>query len=95
MHELKDVFKADKHPDVVSGKRMAREVMNEFLETFEMSMNIMQTMEDNFVSIDEFMEYHRNVSFVFDDDTHFVLVCNGVWGVNAKRDPYERLNNQN
>lgn len=41
MHELKDVFKADKHPDVVSGKRMAREVMNEFLETFEMSMNIM------------------------------------------------------
>lgn len=52
-------------------------------------------MEDNFVSIDEFMEYHRNVSFVFDDDTHFVLVCNGVWGVNAKRDPYERLNNQN
>ena len=94
MLELKDLFKAEKHPDVVRGKRMAREVLNEFLETFEMSMNIMQTSQDGSVTFDEFLEFHRNVSFIFDDDTHFVLVLNSVWGVNAQQDPYARFNPQ-
>lgn len=94
MLELKDLFKAEKHPDVARGKRMAREVLNEFLETFEMSMNIMQTSQDGSVTFDEFLEFHRNVSFIFDDDTHFVLVMNSVWGVNAQQDPYARFNPQ-
>ena len=84
MHELKDLFKADRHPDVVKGKRMAREVLNEFLETFETSMNVSQTSQDGSVTFDEFLEFHRNVSFIFEDDTHFVLTINGVWAVNAQ-----------
>ena len=69
MHDLKELFRADRHPDVVQGKRMAREVMNEFLETFETSMNVMNRQsQDGLINADDFLEYHRNVSFIFDDD---------------------------
>ena len=41
MMQIKSLFHADKHPDVLSGKRQAQQVLVEFLETFEQSLNIM------------------------------------------------------
>jgi calcyphosin len=40
VNDIKGVYSAKKHPDVVSGKRTEDEVLGEFLETFEMHHNI-------------------------------------------------------
>lgn len=42
MMEIKSAFHADKHPDVLSGKRQAQQVLVEFLETFEQSLHLME-----------------------------------------------------
>ena len=34
--DIKDVYSAAKHPDVLSGKKTEDEILTEFLDTFEM-----------------------------------------------------------
>jgi Ca2+-binding EF-hand superfamily protein len=38
--DIKGVYSAAKHPDVLSGKRTEDEILNEFLETFESHHNM-------------------------------------------------------
>jgi Ca2+-binding EF-hand superfamily protein len=40
--DIKDVYNAKKHPDVIKGKKTEQEVLGEFLDTFELhySMNV-------------------------------------------------------
>lgn len=33
--DIKDIYSADRHPDVIQGKKTKQQVLNEFLETFE------------------------------------------------------------
>lgn len=35
MEDIKDVYNAKKHPDVIKGKKTEAEVLGEFLDTFE------------------------------------------------------------
>jgi len=89
MYEIKDKFHADKHPDVTSGKRTADQVLVEFLETFEHSLNVMErNTQDGRITFEEFMEYYSNVSFVIEDDQHFSLIIKNVWDTNGGQDPY-------
>lgn len=84
MYDIKDKFHADNHPDVTSGKRTADQVLVEFLETFEHSLNVMErNSQDGKITQEEFMEYYNNVSFVIDDEQHFMLLVKNVWNVNA------------
>jgi len=38
--DIKDIYNASKHPDVVQGKKTEANILMEFLETFEMHHNI-------------------------------------------------------
>lgn len=44
MDDIKDVYNAKKHPDVIKGKKTEEEVLGEFLDTFEAhySLNVSQ-----------------------------------------------------
>ena len=55
---------------MISGARTADQVLVEFLETFESTLNIMQReRNDDQITIEEFGEYHHNLSFTVDDDS--------------------------
>lgn len=77
LNDISAVYSADKHPDVISGKRSAEDVLKEFLDTFD-------TMEkDGKVTTQEFCKYYANVSASIDDDDYFELMIRNAWHISG------------
>lgn len=69
INDLRGVYSAKKHPDVIAGKKTEDEILGEFLETFEMHHAMKMKHEtDQIITYEEFMEYYSNVSCSIDDD---------------------------
>jgi hypothetical protein len=51
MDDIKDVYNAKKHPDVIKGKKTEEEVLGEFLDTFEAhySLNVKTLFYNNII----------------------------------------------
>ncbi len=89
--DIKDIYNATKHPDVMQGKRTEQQILNEFLETFETHHN-MKTMgeNDSRVSLEEFTEYYNNVSVSIDNDEYFQLMMNNSWNLKGDANTYKK-----
>ena len=87
INDIRGVYSADKHPDVIAGKKTEQQVLSEFLETFETahSMRNEQT-PDHIVSKDEWVEYYNNVSASIDRDDYFALMMNNAWNLDGSMD---------
>ena len=87
INDIRGVYKADKHPDVMAGKKTEQQILSEFLETFETahSMRNSQT-PDHIVSKDEWVEYYNNVSASIDNDEYFALMMNNAWNLDGSMD---------
>ena len=86
---LKELFNADRYPDVISGRRTSDQVLVEFIETFETQLDIMHGRDrDGYVTLEDFTEYYRNVSSAIDEDDEFLLIINNSWISKAEADPY-------
>ena len=87
INDIRGVYSADKHPDVLAGKKTEQQVLSEFLETFETahSMRNEQT-PDHVVSKDEWVEYYNNVSASIDNDEYFALMMNNAWNLDGSMD---------
>mmetsp|Transcript_6145 Transcript_6145/g.13056 ORF Transcript_6145/g.13056 Transcript_6145/m.13056 type:complete len:84 (-) Transcript_6145:1176-1427(-) len=58
IHDLKGVYDTSNHPDVKSGKKTPEEVLEEFLETFEVHHSVVTgNAKDRVVEFEEFCEY--------------------------------------
>eukprot|EP00736_Rhodelphis_marinus_P011918 Rmarinus@m.15932 len=78
--ELVDIvgtYDASKHPDVISGKRTASEVLREFLDTFDGGE------KDGIVTREEFHKYYSNVSASIDNDDYFELMMRNAWHISG------------
>jgi Ca2+-binding EF-hand superfamily protein len=83
--DIKGVYNAKKHPDVIAGKRTEDEVLFEFLDTFEIHHSSqVEDKRDGSVTTFEWLEYYNNVSMSIDDDAYFELMMNNAW--NLKND---------
>ena len=87
INDIRGVYKADKHPDVMAGKKTEQQILSEFLETFETahSMRNQQT-PDHIVSKEEWVEYYNNVSASIDRDDYFALMMNNAWNLDGSMD---------
>lgn len=84
INDIRGVYKADKHPDVMSGKKTEQQVLSEFLETFETAHSMRnQNTPDHIVSKDEWVEYYNNVSASIDGDDYFALMMNNAWNLDG------------
>eukprot|EP00981_Chlorochromonas_danica_P005725 scaffold1182_cov229-Ochromonas_danica.AAC.1 len=75
--ELSDIamaYDASKHPDVISGKRTAEQVLLEFLEGFDVGGD-----KDNKVTRQEFENYYAGISSSIDRDDYFELMIRNAW----------------
>ena len=91
INDIKDVYNASKHPDVISGKKTENQIFNEFLQTFEMHHNIMNgTQADGQVTLDEFVEYYTNISASIDNDEYFALMMNNSWNLSGDASTYKK-----
>lgn len=78
IEDLRGVYSANKHPDVISGRRTEDSVLNEFLDTFDINHKL-NGGTDTKVSKEEFFEYYNNVSSSIDEDSYFELMMNSAW----------------
>ena len=76
--EIVDAYDASKHPDVLSGRKTAGEVLGEFLDTFDVG-----GVHDGKVTRDEFANYYANVSANIDDDDYFELMMRNAWHISG------------
>lgn len=78
--DVRGVYKADKHPDVMQGKKTEDQILQEFLETFETAHSMRNNNAPNYVvTKEEFEEYYNNISASIDDDNYFKLMIENAW----------------
>ena len=82
LDDLRGVYNATKHPDVINGKKTEDEILGEFLDTFEVhhaNLTGDTKCRDKSVTTEEFEEYYNNVSCSIDDDSYFELMMKNAW----------------
>ena len=63
----------------------------EFLETFEVHHNIVNsTAPDHIVTREEFEEYYNNISGSIENDQYFELMINNAWKMNEADRTYQK-----
>jgi Ca2+-binding EF-hand superfamily protein len=86
INDLRGTYSAAFHPDVKSGKKTEQQVLQEFLETFEISHNIRNNnAPDHIVTREEFEEYYANVSASIDTDEYFAAMMTAAWNLDGNR----------
>ena len=86
MEDIRGVYDPRNHPDVRSGKKTPDEVLNEFLETFELHHNISDRSQmDHRVTKEEFDEYYNTISASVDDDRYFELMITNAWKLKGEQ----------
>jgi len=94
INDVRGVYKANKHPDVLSGKKTEDQILQEFLETFETAHSMRNNDAPNYVvTKEEFIEYYNNISCSIDDDMYFMLMINNAWKLdeNSRKGDNQRL----
>jgi len=85
--DLRGVYSAKNHPDVKSGKKTEDDILFEFLDTFE-QYHALKTGDmksrDKEVTLEEFIDYYRNVSCSIDSDEYFELMIKNAWNLDNK-----------
>lgn len=76
--DIVKAYNAEKHPDVISGKKTAQEVLREFLDTFDVGGE-----KDGKVTRNEFENYYKNVSASIDNDDYFELMMRNAWHISG------------
>jgi len=80
INDVRGVYKGNKHPDVLSGKKTEDQILQEFLETFEVAHSMRNNDAPNYVvTKEEFIEYYNNISASIDDDMYFMRMINNAW----------------
>ncbi|GMH90085.1 hypothetical protein TL16_g11660 [Triparma laevis f. inornata] len=74
--EVVGAYNADKHPDVISGKKTADEVLREFLDTFDVG-----GVKDGKVTRKEFENYYTNLASNIDNEDYFELMIRNAWHI--------------
>ena len=90
-NDIRNTYNASKHPDVLEGKKTEEQILVEFLETFEMHLNLRENKSsDGKVSMEEFVEYYKNISASIDNDDYFTLMMNNSWNLRGDASPYKK-----
>ena len=83
VNDIRGVYTAKTHPDVLNGKKTEEQILLEFLETFETHHSLRNNgAPDHVVTKEEFEEYYNNISASIDNDEYFQLMMNNAWKIN-------------
>lgn len=85
-NDIVEVYNAKKHPAVQEGRKTERQVLEEFLSTFELHRS---DKPDGVVTLDEFVEYYTNISASIDNEEYFELMMNQAWNIDGDATTYQ------
>lgn len=84
--DIRHLYNAKQHPDVIQGKKTEDDVLFDFLETFDTHhSNTKDDAKDAEVTPDEWIEYYNDVSASIDDDAYFEVMMNNAWNLDNSR----------
>lgn len=84
-NDVKELFNPSKHPAVLENRKTEDQVLQEFLETFELHHNLRAGQEKDYkITREEFEEYYDNISFSIDNDEYFETMINNTWNLRGK-----------
>jgi len=84
--DLVGLYNGEFHPDVKAGKKTEQQVLNEWLNTFQMHHNMQNSaVTDNLVTKEEFIEYYNNISCSIDRDDYFRAMMISAWDLDGSR----------
>lgn len=87
--DIKGIFNPSKHPAVLAGRKTEDQVLQEFLETFELHHNLKAGQEKDYkVSREEFREYYTHISASIDSDEYFETMMNNAWNLSGDAAAY-------
>ena len=75
-HEVARAYDASKHPLVISGQKEPKEVLEEFLRTFDVGGVV-----DGMVTLKEFTNYYHNISANIFNEDYFELMIRNAWHI--------------
>ena len=84
-NDICDVYNASKHPAVLEGRKTERQILEEFLATFEMALS---GVADGIVTEEEFLEYYTSVSASIDNEDYFEQMINSSWNISGDAATY-------
>jgi len=85
-NDICDTYNASKHPAVLEGRKTERQILEEFLATFEMALS---GVADGIVTLDEFLEYYTSISASIDNEDYFEQMMNSSWNINDDAPQYK------
>ena len=84
---IKKKFKANRHPDILSGKKNEDEIILEFLDCFNINYEILNldsknqnsNNAQNLINFEIFANFYEYVSFIYPDDKEFDNIVKASW----------------
>lgn len=73
---MKDCYDSSKSPEVIAKKKTPQQAYREFLEHFELGMEI-----TGIVTSHEFTNYHTSLGVSVDDDAYFEVIVRNIWSL--------------
>jgi Ca2+-binding EF-hand superfamily protein len=80
--ELKVLFNANKHPDVINKKRTRGEIYGEFLDMIETYKEYLENMRGVYtsnLSLEDFVNFYQIIGVDIEDDKIFEFMINNCW----------------
>ena len=79
---IKKFYNPSSHPDIKLGKKNEKEVLNEFLETFDLNHSIINNFNSSTqVSRNEFEDYYTIISATIPNDSIFDQMLTNCWNL--------------
>eukprot|EP00941_MAST-03F_sp_MAST-3F-sp1_P004086 g4086.t1 len=78
LEELAKIYDCSQHPEVVRGEKTEEQVLREFSEMWDD-----ETAPDGKITLDEFMNYYKDVSASVDSDEYFELMMRNAWHISG------------
>ena len=73
-HEVAGRYNAKKHPEVMAGRKTEKQILEEFLSTFDVGGVV-----DGAVTEQEFLNYYHNISANIFNEDYFELMIRNAW----------------
>ena len=72
-------YNSDNHPEVLNGKISSDEKMLEFIDCFELNLELLNNQNNNFIDFELFANFYEYVAFVYDNDKQFENIIVSTW----------------
>ncbi len=80
VHDIKLMYNATEHPDVINRKKTADQVYYDFIESINTYTQVMKGgANKDKISLDEWLEYYNNLSVSIDKDNYFLHMLDNCW----------------